>query len=265
MPPYWRYLFLSLTDVFNVASSFKPSSCYQLQQQQLRLGVMGHLHDAQGNREHRPLFKKEATEIETKCRVLRNTSYSEPNAGENLRRNMINFHESSIYKNSIYFLELGNWNLTSVPTVKFIDFNFLFSAMKTLNMWLHGRTGTYKSSISTARICWITYRRIYYFKVIFHKSYCTLNYEWELSCKYIWSLKKKSQKFVFKKQEHLKIGEGRWGLANCVAAYFRKAGGSLCFGGCTTNNQRRPSGLQTLPLYSTPCSPLSLGESSTWP
>lgn len=55
------------------------------------------------------------------------------------------------------------------------------------------------------------------------------------------------------------------GLANCVAAHFRKAGGGLCFWGCTTNNQRRPSGLQTFPLYSKPCSPPSLGERSTWP
>lgn len=69
MPPCRRYLFLSLTEVFNVASSFKPWSCYQ-QRQQLRLGVMGHLHDARGNRERRPLFKMEAAGIETKNRVL---------------------------------------------------------------------------------------------------------------------------------------------------------------------------------------------------
>lgn len=50
-----------------------------------------------------------------------------------------------------------------------------------------------------------------------------------------------------------------------MAAYFSKAGGGLCCWGFSANNQQHPSGLQTRPLYSKPCSPPSLGECSTWP
>lgn len=42
--------------------------------------------------------------------------------------------------------------------------------------------------------------------------------------------KRKIPEVSFKKsKKRLKIGEEQWGLANCMAAYFRKAGGSLCF------------------------------------